>query len=40
MTTNELIFYGAAWQQLHKNPIFKEYLVKSFIKLMEVNYLG
>lgn len=40
MNVNEYIYYGACWSELHKNPIFKEYLVKSFIKLMEVTYFG
>jgi hypothetical protein len=40
MTVNEWIFYGAAWSQLHKNPIFKKALRNSFIKLMETYYFG
>lgn len=40
LTPTELIYYGAAFSQLHRNPVFINALKKSFIIYIERSYFG
>ncbi len=40
LTTNELLYYGAAFSQLHKNEVFIALLKKSFVISIERSFFG